>query len=379
MATCYLNKSSGYWVVAFRYLNRRYTKSFAQEEEARKYLETAEADLKVAKRLGTLPALLATHTPKARASGVSNPKVTTFWEAYREYTEYDHTIQTIQGYHMALESLDWKHGLAELTPQHLQDWKKRLLADGKALPTVNSYLRRLRVLFNWGIKQGMLTSNPAKEVKFLKADRYDPKPYLTKPEIDTLLRAAFLESEDYPQEEGYTLPQNEAPLYWIVCLGIFAGLRLNEIICARWEWINPPRDFDTGGSITVRSGFQFRVKARQARTIPLHARLRPLLTLKGNRTGYILKPEITTWNPKSFRWHPHKQYYSMLEKAGLDYVNRYGQKQKVNFHTLRHTFCSMLAQSGYSSFEIMKLAGHSDLRVSESYSHLAPHEKGIDW
>lgn len=401
MASCYLNASTQLFVVAFRWDGKRFTKSFSSKEEAERFKADIEGDLQAAKRFNTEPAYLAQAKPRTERKGISNPTLPEFWEAFKDDAEADHGTQTVRSYESAYLSLkehvSVKH-LVDLQAKHFQGWKKKLQEEGYALPTINSYLRRAKVMLNFAVEGKMVAENPARTVKFLREDRYDPKPYLKKPEIDNVLQAALVHCRDPKVEEeivedfeedpepdseaiAVSMPTGKPDIYWVFLLGIYAGLRLNEILNARWEWINQPRALDAGGSITVQSGYQFRVKARQARTIPLHARLRPFLYFKDEfgPTGYIVKPHITEWKPTGLRWDCRKQFDSVLKKAGLQTVNRYGHEQPVNRHTLRHTFCSMLAQNGYSAFEIMKLAGHSDIKVSESYMHLAPHEKGIDW
>jgi integrase len=44
---------------------------------------------------------------------------------------------------------------------------------------------------------------------------------------------------------------------------------------------------------------------------------------------------------------------------------------KVTFHTLRHTFASWLAMDGVNPFHLKELMGHSDLKLTERYSHLS--------
>lgn len=44
---------------------------------------------------------------------------------------------------------------------------------------------------------------------------------------------------------------------------------------------------------------------------------------------------------------------------------------KVTFHTLRHTFASWLAMDGINPFHLKELLGHSDLKLTERYSHLS--------
>ena len=48
------------------------------------------------------------------------------------------------------------------------------------------------------------------------------------------------------------------------------------------------------------------------------------------------------------------------------------RRQKVSFHTLRHSFASWLVQSGIPLLTVQKLLGHSTIRMTERYSHLAP-------
>jgi len=50
----------------------------------------------------------------------------------------------------------------------------------------------------------------------------------------------------------------------------------------------------------------------------------------------------------------------------------------ISFHDLRHTFASLLAMAGVSVFDIQKLMGHSDIKTTMRYMHLAPeHLNGI--
>jgi site-specific recombinase XerD len=48
------------------------------------------------------------------------------------------------------------------------------------------------------------------------------------------------------------------------------------------------------------------------------------------------------------------------------------RRQKVLFHTLRHTFASWLVQQGEDLYMVQKLMGHASLVMTERYSHLAP-------
>ncbi len=50
-------------------------------------------------------------------------------------------------------------------------------------------------------------------------------------------------------------------------------------------------------------------------------------------------------------------------------------KQKITFHSLRHTFASWLAQQGTSLFVIKELLGHEKIEMTMRYAHLLPDTK----
>ena len=57
-----------------------------------------------------------------------------------------------------------------------------------------------------------------------------------------------------------------------------------------------------------------------------------------------------------------KEWESWLEVAGIENFRR---------HDLRHTFASRLVSSGVSLYVVQAFLGHSSIKVTERYSHLA--------
>jgi site-specific recombinase XerD len=63
-----------------------------------------------------------------------------------------------------------------------------------------------------------------------------------------------------------------------------------------------------------------------------------------------------------------------VSKTFKAYARKAGLNDKLHFHSLRHTFASWLVQDGVSIYEVQKLLGHSSVKVTEVYSHLAASE-----
>ncbi len=53
-------------------------------------------------------------------------------------------------------------------------------------------------------------------------------------------------------------------------------------------------------------------------------------------------------------------------------IRAHAKMPGVTAHTLRHTCASRLVQQGVSIYKVQKFLGHSDIRMTERYSHLAP-------
>jgi len=125
---------------------------------------------------------------------------------------------------------EWKHfcawakpiRLGDVTTETMARYKSHLL-ETKEKSTVRSSLLALSSIFAAAIKDMHVLEgvNPVKDVGLPKPDTRFPR-YLEQSEIDKLLEAAKAHSRD---------------LYMLVALGIFTGMRKNELINARWGWI----------------------------------------------------------------------------------------------------------------------------------------------
>lgn len=62
-----------------------------------------------------------------------------------------------------------------------------------------------------------------------------------------------------------------------------------------------------------------------------------------------------------------RQVANQLFNQGVD-----DRRERVIFHTLRHTCASWMVMQGINIYLVQKVLGHSTIQVTERYSHLAP-------
>jgi integrase len=144
----------------------------------------------------------------------------------------------------------------------------------------------------------------------------------------------------------------------IVQFAVLTGMRRGEITNLRWKNIDLDKKI-----IHVVSSPTFRTKAGKKRIVPIHKKLMPIL-----KSRFNVDPEKYVFT------HCHRKVKeSYVTHKFSDYKTISGiQKKGLHFHSLRHTFASWLVQEGVSLYEVQRLLGHSNISVTEIYSHLQP-------
>jgi len=203
-----------------------------------------------------------------------------------------------------------------VTPRRLEQWVAELRKRGKSPATVKTYLLRVNAFFVWLVKEELLPRNPVTSVKVpvVKQTRVDR--FCTRDERERLI--ALCDRED---------------VLIMLMLGFHAGLRLREMIEARPEWL---RFWDGGGEICVQSTATFIPKDKEARRIPLNDRLYEFLRARKFDGPFLVRPDVGHAKHK-YRWEPRKPFGRLVKTAKLEWVG---------WHTLRHTFATMLVMGG---------------------------------
>ena len=140
-------------------------------------------------------------------------------------------------------------------------------------------------------------------------------------------------------------------------IAALTDMRRGELLNLRWSDVDLSRRV-----IQIQSNATFRTKRGKQRAIPMSDVAFNLMSSKAGRvTGEYV---FTTKGWKINGDHATKKLKKYVVDAKLP--------RGLHFHSLRHTFASWLVQSGVSLYEVQKLLGHSNIAVTQVYSHLQP-------
>ena len=214
---------------------------------------------------------------------------------------------------------------------------------GLSTRSKNYAIALTRQVFNFAIKNELFTGeNPATKYGMLKKDDNRRMRFLTDTELNDLL--AEIKKHSYN-------------IYLMALISADCGLRAGEIFKLTWADISLEekmlflRDTKNGKNryayMTNRVFEEFSNLQRQ----------------EGNQFIFQSK------NGNKIE-HVSRTFERVVNALGLN-NGITDRRQKVVFHSLRHTFASRLVQKRVSLYEVKELLGHSDIAMTQRYSHLA--------
>ncbi len=247
--------------------------------------------------------------------------------------------------------------LDQISPFDLECMKSEMLKAGFAPKTVSHILGLIRAMFNkaadWGLYQG---PNPVRKVKMPVIQNARDR-FLTFEEADVLLHE--LKRNVRVKKECREL--KDPRLHDITLLSLHTGARASEIFNLKGHDV----DFQNG-LITLRD-----TKNTETRHIPMTEAVRRLLKRRTPQepSGYV----FTDAEGRKIK-EVSNAFDRVVNRLGFN-KNVDDPRQRVVFHTCRHTFASWLAIQGTPLYTIAKLMGHRSISMSERYSHLSPDHK----
>src|ERR1019366_4737142 len=180
---------------------------------------------------------------------------------------------------------------------------------------------------------------------------------------------------DHASEQRYLAAAPE-PLRTLALLLLDTGLRIGEALRLVWPDIHfEPAMNAKYGWLHVREG-----KSRNARrNVPLTNRVAAMLAdRKAMAESTWIFPGEDPRRPMLVTSFDH--LHAKVCRPGRGEKRRFLFPQDFVIHGLRHTFLTRLGEAGADAFTIMKLAGHSNVTVSQKYVHPTPEavERAID-
>lgn len=340
-----------------RYYSIRYTKNGKQKEEALGWASNGITELEAMQILGEIKnnIKLAKEGPtslreKRDLKAKKKNESITFREWFLGgYTDIylcekkeKKKNQEKHDFHEYYDKLFGKTLLKDITNNDLQKLKVTMQNNGLADATINKALVTVSYIFNCAKKAKVFVGvNPFDDFKLLPVNNNRVR-FLSQEEAKLLLNEIRKRSEQ---------------LYEISIFSLHMGLRAGEIFNITGEDVN----IETR-QITIRDP-----KNKSDRFANMTDEVYRILKTKQLKNGeYVFQSKKGTKIQSVSDTYEKVVDYLGFNKGIKDAKNR------VVFHTLRHTFASWLVQEGVSLYVVQRLMGHKSIRMTERYSHLAP-------
>ncbi|HPR51268.1 MAG TPA: tyrosine-type recombinase/integrase [Deltaproteobacteria bacterium] len=233
--------------------------------------------------------------------------------------------------------------IKDIKPFHIEKVKKRLIDDKKSPRTIEYVFATFRQIWNMARRDKIVfEASPTREVKRPRRDNRRQR-YLT-----------FKEAEDLLKK----LQEKSTTIHDITLLSLHTGMRAGEIFSLTWGDIDLDR-----GIITIRDPKG--VKNRAAYMTDALKEIFKSMDRKGNDDPVFNNKR--SGGSKSEISHTFRKTVKELKfNEGVT-----DPRQRVCFHTCRHTFASWLVENGTDLYTVKELMGHSSLAMTERYSHLS--------
>lgn len=209
---------------------------------------------------------------------------------------------------------------------------------GAKKSTVARKLAVLRSFFQYLVREGRVSLNPAKRVLRPKLEKRLPK-FLTVDQAQALMTT--------PTGEGWVIQRDRAILETFYSTGI----RISELV-----GLNPDDiDFDSG-MVKVFG------KGRKERIVPIGQKA--IDVLHAYLAARPFSAEALFNNPRGGRLTVRS-----VDRIVKKYVRRIDQPTMVP-HSLRHTFATHLLEGGADLRSVQEMLGHASLSTTQRYTHL---------
>jgi len=218
---------------------------------------------------------------------------------------------------------------------------------GIKISTTNTYYRKLMVFFRWlETNEYLIRGSITKKVARPPTPVYTDDRALTEEEVSKFIAAITI----YRSKDSFAYKRDQT----IISILLYSGLRRGELLGLRVQDINFETNMIFVNHVTSKSKYD--------RYIPMHRNLRSTLReylLERKDRGITISTLIAS----------AKRGTAFTEHGLKHWVKKYKKLSGVNFHLhrCRHTFTCSLAKAGADIRTIMRLLGHTSMRMTLRY------------
>lgn len=226
--------------------------------------------------------------------------------------------------------------LDRITTKALIDFHSELReVHGLAPATADLHLKLIRHALNKGVAWNIIEKNVAARIELYNCDNL-----VERIMDETQLQRLLLVLSTHPNR----------PACRIAMFLLGTGCRLNEALCAEWSQIDWTQKVWRIPALNSKS--------KRMRPVPLNESAMDILEqVKSDNDRWVFFNPDTGTHFKTL----HNAWYDIRIQAGMPWLR---------LHDLRHTYASLLVNSGRTLYEVQSLLGHSDSKVTQRYAHM---------
>jgi site-specific recombinase XerD len=244
--------------------------------------------------------------------------------------------------------------LNDITESHLDAYCTQYAHLSNA--TLYKHLSLLRSAFRWFQRKSYITISPFLDYE-LPTPNYALRQPMPIPDLDRLLSHIPADPLHRPTY-AYSGPRDNLLWHFMA----LAGLRINETVSLKLADLRP-------NGIYVRMG-----KGNKSRVVPMLPRLQAAvdryLPFLHYQLGHAPLPDDYLF-PGRGAWPIDTPY---LWKRFQTSCEELGFTEHYTFHSLRHTYATLLLQAGVNLPTLQKLLGHTALASTQVYLHVQDDE-----
>lgn len=268
---------------------------------------------------------------------------------------YKRDVKQYIDYLCAEEDIDGSERVINSTVEDVSEFIEHLRESGKSTATITRMLASVRSYYQFLMINGVVDSNPAKQIKVERAVKKIPN-ILSDTEVIRLLNA--------PNPADLKGARDKAMLELLYATGIrvseLINLNISDVKCEK----------GTRGEVHC-------VGAKTQRSIPMHMEatnalhyyltsIRPLLVTPDSDDALFINLNGSRLSRQGF-WKIVKNYAEIANISG-----------EITPHTLRHSFAMHLYQNGASLHDLQLMLGHADISSTQLYANMSQMSKCQD-